>query len=547
MIFRIVISSLLFFTLYSGILNAQVEHVPLTSPVYDYLLRAENKGYLEHKSLSSLPLQRKEIISILNQMYSDENISTTDKKIVEFYLKEFNSLPEKNTVVFENEQNTDNIFFKDLFGNKDKYIYKYTDSSNNVELKPLLKAESFFTNNSSYDESKSVLLHGGVRLMGTLSNSFGYYLQATNGAIISGDRNLAIDREQSYSNNVKFAFLESDLDFTQSHVRYDNNWFYATLGREVRNLGTGLFQKVFISNSSQPFDALSLGARFNSFEYRFTHGSLLSSPLDTNISQGFNSVIPDKFLVMHRFAFRPSWGEIALWESVIYSDRSIDFAYLNPISFFKSLEHALRDRDNSMMGIDATIRPMNNLQLKGSFLLDDIIISEIGNGYWSNKTAWNIAATYSFDLPIDLGIEYSRVEPYTYSHFNNLNAYTNDRGLLGSIIKPNSDFVGISLNYWLTNKYPISFRFIRMRHGDNIYKDGKLVENVGGDVNQSRRHEDKYDGIDFLAGNLIKTSIFELSAGLELIRNLNLRAMYSYETKVESNHYFRVILTLEDF
>ena len=138
MIFRIVISSLLFFTLYSGILNAQVEHVPLTSPVYDYLLRAENKGYLEHKSLSSLPLQRKEIISILNQMYSDENISTTDKKIVEFYLKEFNSLPEKNTVVFENEQNTDNIFFKDLFGNKDKYIYKYTDSSNNVELKPLL-------------------------------------------------------------------------------------------------------------------------------------------------------------------------------------------------------------------------------------------------------------------------------------------------------------------------------------------------------------------------------------------------------------------------
>jgi hypothetical protein len=547
MLYKLAIFFLVALTFASSSLRAQVEHVPLTSPVYDYLLRAENKGYLEHKSLSSLPLQRKEITSILNQMYNDKNLSDSDKEIVTFYLKEFNALPESNAVIFENAQNTDNIFFDDLLSNKDKYIYKYTDSNSNVELKPLLKAETFLTNNPNYDESKSILLHGGVRLMGTLSNTFGYYLQATNGSIISGDRRLAIDREQSYSNNVKFAYLESDLDFTQSHVRYDNDWFYATLGREVRNVGAGLFQKVFISNSSQPFDALSLGARFNSFEYRFTHGSLLSSPLDTNISQGFNSVIPDKFLVMHRFAFRPSWGEIALWESVIYSDRSIDFAYLNPISFFKSLEHALRDRDNSMMGIDATIRPMNNLQLKGSFLLDDIIISEIGNGYWSNKTAWNIAATYSLDIPIDLGIEYSRVEPYTYSHFNNLNAYTNDRGLLGSIIKPNSDYIGVLVNYWIDNKYPISFRYINTRHGDNEYENEELVNNVGGDVNQSRRPEDKLTGIEFLDGNLIKTSIFELSAGIELIRNLNLRAMYSYETNVESNHYFRVILTLEDF
>ncbi len=106
MTFRIIISTLLVFTFYSGILNAQVEHVPLTSPVYDYLLRAENKGYLEHKSLSSLPLQRKEITSILNQMYNDKNLSDSDKEIVTFYLKEFNALPESNAVIFENAQNS---------------------------------------------------------------------------------------------------------------------------------------------------------------------------------------------------------------------------------------------------------------------------------------------------------------------------------------------------------------------------------------------------------------------------------------------------------
>ena len=529
---------------------AQVEHIPLTSPVYDFLLRAENKGYLENNSLSSLPLQRKEIVEILNSMKNDDNLSSNDKSIVNFYLRELNYLPEDNAVVFENDQYDDNIFFDDIISSKDKYFYKYTDSTSNVELKPLVKSELFATGNKKYEESSSILLQGGVRLSGTLSNSFGYYLQATNGSIIKGDRQLVTDRENSYANNVKFADLDSDLDFTQSHIRYDNEWFYATIGREVRNVGAGLFQKVFISNSSQPYDAISLGARFNTFEYRFTHGSVLASSLDSNIAQGFNSTIPDKFLVMHRFAFRPKWGEIALWESVIYSNRSIDFGYLNPLTFLKSLEHALRDRDNSMMGIDATIRPFDNFQLKGSFLLDDIIISEIGNGYWSNKTAWNVAATYSFDFPIDLGIEYSRVEPYTYSHFNPLNTYSNDRRLLGSIIQPNSDFIGFMVNYWLGDKYPFTFKYFRKRHGENVVVDGELVENVGGDINQTIRPApiDKYFGIEFLDGNLVTSNIYDFTFGYEIFRNFNIRANFSQERGTEGiNNYYRIILTLEDF
>lgn len=529
---------------------AQVEHIPLTSPVYDFLLRAENKGYLEHNSLSSLPLQRKEIVDILNTMYSDNSISVSDKSIVKFYLRELNHLPEENAVVFENEQYHDNIFLDDIFSSKDKYFYKYTDSTSNVELKPLVKSEIFVTGNNNYDKKSSILLQGGARLTGTLSNSLGYYLQATNGSIVKGDRQLVTDREQTYANNVKFADLDSDLDFTQSHIRYDNDWFYATLGREVRNVGAGLFQKIFISNSSQPYDAISLGARFNTFEYRFTHGSVLASSLDSNIAQGFNSTIPDKFLVMHRFAFRPKWGEIALWESVIYSNRSIDFGYLNPLSFLKSLEHALRDRDNSLMGIDATIRPFDNFQLKGSFLLDDIIISEIGNGYWSNKTAWNVAATYSFDFPVDLGVEYSRVEPYTYSHFNPLNTYSNDRRLLGSIIQPNSDFIGFMFNYWIGDKYPFTFKYFRKRHGENVIVDGELVENVGGDINQTIRPAplDKYTGVEFLDGNLVVSNIFDFTFGYEIFRNFNIKANITHEqVNGVNNNYYRMILTLEDF
>jgi hypothetical protein len=422
------------------------------------------------------------------------------------------------------------------------------DSLNRVQIEPLAKAELFATDNSSYQESNSFLVQGGGRLSGTLSNVIGFYLQATNGTILFGDRQLVIDRDQSYGHNVKFAFLESDLDFTQSHIAYDNDWFFATIGRETRNLGAGLFQKTFISDVSQPYDALSLGVRFSNFEYKFTHGSLLSAAVDSNITQGFNTTIPDKFLVMHRFAFRPSWGEISLWEGVIYSNRSIDFGYLNPLSFLKSLEHALRDRDNSLMGFDATLRPFDNFQLKGSFLLDDIIISEIGKGYWSNKTAWNIASTYSFDFPLDIGVEYARIEPYTYSHFNPLNTYSSDNGLLGSVMQPNSDMIGLLVNYWIGEKYPLTFKYMRKRHGQNVYKNGELVENVGGDINQTIRPQDKYYGIKFLDGTLLESNIFGLSFGYEIIRNFNIKVDYAYESlNNKANNYFRFILSLEDF
>ena len=535
-----------FFCLTTGILLSQVENIPLTSPVYDYLLRAETKGYMEHGSLSDLPLQRKEITKILSEIYNDSTVSLRDRSIAEFYLREFNILTEENTVVFENEQYTDNIFFDDIFSNKDKYFYKYTDSSSNLEIKPLVKAEIFGTNSNAYDKKSSFVLQGGVRMSGTLSNTFGYFLQATNGSLLSGSRQLAVDRESSYGNNVKFAFLENDLDFTQSHVTYQNGWFFASIGREIRNLGAGINQNVFISNASQPFDAITLGAEFNTFEYKFTHGSLLATPEDSLLTQGFNTTIHDKFLVMHRFAFRPSWGEIALWEGVIYSNRSIDLAYLNPLSFLKSVEHALRDRDNSMMGLDFTLRPFNDFQLKGSFLLDDIIIEEIGNGFWSNKTAWNIAGVYSFDSPFDIGAEYSRIEPYTYSHFNPANSYTTDNGLLGSIIEPNSDYISLMANYWIADKYPLTIRYIRKRHGRNVFEDGELVQNVGGSSQQTRRPEDS-QVVEFLDGDLEQTNIYQASIGYELFRNFNTRLLYSYETNDSRNHFFRLIFTLEDF
>ncbi|MCX6147476.1 MAG: hypothetical protein NTW25_09555 [Candidatus Kapabacteria bacterium] len=418
------ISIILIYILFLNVnVYSQIEHIQVSHPVYSLLVHFENLGLLPHKSLSNLPLQRKEIIECLILVReNDKNLSqnlilTLEKYEIEFGIKKAN-----NKVFFASNSDSNQVLFLGLLSDDEKYIYHNKDDNNEISLKPLAKLD-FRTENNNNQFQYVSLAQFGFRLNGTIENQVGYYLQATNGTILSGNRNIALEDIQ-LSQNIKLVDLNSDFDFTESHIRYDSKWFYAGIGRETRLIGSGMNQRLFVSNSSPASDAFMLGAKFSNFEYRFTHFSLLAIP-DSNSIVGAGTHIPAKYIAMHRASFRPNWGEISYWEAITYTNRSIDIAYLNPLTFMKSLEHALRDRDNSMMGMDITIRPIIGLQIKGSYILDDIIFRNIGTGFWSNKAAMNIAAIYSTPWSLDFGVEYSRIEPYTFSHFNYQNSYTN--------------------------------------------------------------------------------------------------------------------------
>ncbi len=525
-------------------IQAQVEHIPAYHPVYAFLLRAETRGFLPHHSLSEIPWSKGDI-QIALKLIKKQKISETETRILNQYLQEFEieNIRHKASLI-PSETDTSQLFFSYLFSDREKFIYTYNDSSNKVFLKPLVSMEYWQGNEPN---SENVILGNlGFNLGGSLGSHFGYMLQVTNGVIFSGEKELAM-HDSKLSKNVKFSDLNSDFDFTQSHIAFEYNWFRASIGRETRLSGSGLYQRLFISDNSPDFDAISLGAKFTSFEYKFLHGSLLGLGKNT-VDAGFNAEIPQKYVAQHKFSYRPSWGEISFWENITYSDRPTDLAYFNPLSFYKSLEHALRDRDNSIMGLDFTIRPFDGFQLKASYLLDDIIFGKIGTGYWSNKSAWNIAGLVSVDYDLDLGLEYSRVEPYTYTHFNRENSYTNDGLMYGSVLLPNSDAWIAHLRYWWTERYPLELKVSYIRHGANLYdENGDLLRNVGGDPLQTRRVEDS-ETVEFLDGDLSKRVAFDLSMGYEATRALNFQVAYSYRPEgYDYKHLIKLIMRLYEF
>ena len=416
---KIMLLLMIFFVM-NSVANAQVEHLPIVHPVYQFLEHCEAKGVLPHFSLSALPLQRGEVQKALQLIRKSENeLSEDERDVLLHYEHELLTEKRVNATLFHSSMPVNDslpFFFDGIASNHEKAIYLQQDSLVTLFSSPLFSIESAFRS----DSASASMLTGqvGLRMHGTMRGNVGFFLQVTNGALLSGDRSLALD-DPRLRQNIKFAVYDSDFDFTESHIRYDNDWFYASIGRESRTLGAGFNHHQFLGRNSPPLDALMIGARTKTFEYRYTHASLLSLPQDANgqiilpgqtNSTGSDKFMPAKTLVMHRAAFRPTWGEIALWESVIYQNRTFDLAYLNPLSFLKSVEHSLRDRDNSAMGFDFTVRPMKNLILKGAYLLDDLIFSKIGTDYWSNKSAFSFGGMYALPA-MNVAIEYARVQP----------------------------------------------------------------------------------------------------------------------------------------
>jgi hypothetical protein len=559
----IILIAIVFFIFFSIChVNAQVEDVQVAHPVYSFLIHAETRGLIEHFTLSSLPLQRSEIVGALRQIRGHQSeLSSSEIATLDGFEHEFEIQKRATSVMIYSKTDTLQLFSERLFSNDEKMLYHYADSEHTVQAYLIGGGDMLFQKRGDSSMRNILKAQGGFRVFGTLSNCVGYYIQATNGTVLSGERALALE-DPRIRQNIKFTTLESDFDFTESHIQFQKDWFVASIGRETRLQGAGFFQRTLLSNTAPPMDAISLAAKFQGVEYKFIHGSLLGVQLDTNglpvprvglfAEVGAFLQLPSKYIAIHQLTFKPSWGEFGLWESEIYSNRGIDIAYLNPLSFLKSVEHSLRDRDNSALGAWLSYRPLKNLQIKGSYFLDDLVFSQIGTDYWSNKAAYNIGAMYSMSFGVDAAVEYAKVYPYTFTHFNIQNSTTNDGLQMMGYLKPNSDELSLHLSWWWGNRYPFSLTVASRRHGENIYEKNAngvdtLAFNAGSDVLQVRRNTDSGDA-PFLAGRREDSFLVQFAGGVEIIRGLNIQASYRFERKeTEPIHTAGLTLRFEDF
>lgn len=498
-----------------------VPQVPIGNTVYDFLRHLSTRGLIEDYSENELPLSEFEIAEFLRSVNVAE-LSESEQLQRTKYLRTFAHLGEEVTMFSADSAKP--LFFDGIFTDDDKYLYRWRDDSTKSDLYVHGIASIEYRRRQEPASGSVGLGVIGGRMYGTLSGHVGYFLETTNGQDFGDSTIVLADPVIGKNNNFRL-FSKKDFDFTSAELTYNYDWFTGKLAREAISIG-GSYENdnVLLSPNVPYFDFVSLGAKTKAVRYQAIVASLLG---DARFTPGYDSLhlqygpglkIDPKYLTLHDLTFMIGRDiDFGFTDMVIFT-RRFDLAYVNPFSFLKSVEHSLQDRDNGLLGAHARWRIVKSVEVRGQALLDDLVASKIGTGYWSNKWAWQFGGMWAgaFGLrDLDLLAEWTRVEPYTYTHFDPQNAFTTSGSILGSQIGPNAIRYWSKLRWAPTEKLIFEGETSLIERGENIYDStGYPVQNYGSDVERTvNTNEDKDKPIHILDGR--RVNVFSVSANVQ--------------------------------
>jgi hypothetical protein len=523
----------LFFVLLTSSLHSQVELVPVNSPVYDYFLRMKNLELLPDYNPGVIPISREVTARYLKTMETNtRKLSSVDKKLLSDFMVEFSyditGNLDKRASLFKT---TKHIFSDD----KQKDLYGYADSNATLFFDGLGSFSQRESRGDSIGRHSISLGELGFRVRGTLYNSVGYYLRASNGQKLSGDSadvTFARNTDPKLFAQYKFQYEQNNFDTFDGYLRFrtQGNWLSLMAGRNPVYMGFGFTDRLFLSNNTAAFDYLRLDLAYKAVAYTFLYGSLRGDSLGREIDA--KNIATHRLDVMFSNSFR-----MGFFESVISANTPFSFTFLNPISFLtsaelnKSSQPGANNDNNSLMGLDMLVNPFKSLAFQGSLLIDDLDFSTLfkDNSSITNKFAWQLGAMWenAFTLPnLRFTAEYTKLDPFVYSHVSNETEYTHWDLPLGHHLQPNSDEIALGLEYDITNRINLSLLYQHQRSANGIVTDslGRVIVNYGGDINNASGYS--RSDPEFLKGNRIDRDIITANVSWQFLRQFYVDIYY---------------------
>jgi len=400
------------------------------------------------------------------------------------------------------------------------------------------------------------LLRPSLRFFGSLGNNFGYFLDLSNGAKVAGTSSRIAKADPTLSRITKFNIEDSAFfDRYVGYIQYQSEWLRVRFGREAIQFGFSPIDNLVHSVNAPLLDGLLIDVPYKAFRFTMTHSG-------ANGTDTAGSAVPTKYIATHRLAIDPThWLSIGVNDMIVYWGRGVDFAYLNPLAFYVSAGLNTEERntnDNSLLGFDVAVRPVDGTMVYASLLIDDLSYSTLSDTSWqgnNNKFAYQLGATQvigdrnsSFRSLATL--EYARLDPFVYSHRSMNASYSTFNASVGYDMQPNSDRVALQWRTWFTPRTSIRIDFDYTRHGDNILDStGNIVMgedprypgsgamqpigNVGGDM--LRGDGDFLQGNTFLRGNMSTQRRVQLWFSAEWFSNIFTDVRVGYTNRTGGN------------
>ena len=340
----------------------------------------------------------------------------------------------------------------------------------------------------------------------------------------------------------RFGFSSGETDL--SGMGYENEWILLQFGRGRQSWGAGNNIMLAFSDRSAPYEYGMLGLKINKFRYRLINGFLETYD---------NS---QRYLSARGLEYKNNKNlMLSLSEVVIYSgkNRSIDVAYLNPVS--THLEIELNDKQNRL-GTDsgnavwqATVDfiAKNKLRLSVNFLVDEFVIDkierDIGKDHGlacSFRTVWilprlNIANIEPLNQSFSLS--YIRINTNTFRHERVSDIITGERTGYNNFVhrgaplgwKYGSDGEEVKLGY--------NFSDHRLFIGSLNIGTRKIGSNSI--IYNPYEYYTDYTKGPFPSGTVNKTNFFSGQFKCKLKNYLNIYANIEYHSSnIDGNNYF---------
>ena len=287
---------------------------------------------------------------------------------------------------------------------------------------------------------------------------------------------------KNYKDDQGYDFYQARGYISFEATRHLNFQF----GHDRTFIGNG-FRSLIFSDHAPPAMFLKANVKVWKLNYLFQLNRMVASAEGNSTGLTAGSY-PDKYVALHHLSVNIGKKlNIGVFESVVFGSDDFEFSYLNPVIFYRAMEHQFGSSDNVILGTDFKWLVVKGVSLYGQFVLDEFKMEHIkaNDGWWANKFGIQAGVKY-FDAfgvsNLDLQAETNIVRPYTYSHDTPSGSYSNYMQPIAHPLGANfKEYIGIA-RYQPLPRLSLTGKLIYTQVGrdsTNINWGGDILKNNG--------------------------------------------------------------------
>jgi hypothetical protein len=528
------LSIFIFICLFVHISWAQNIPVPLSyTKVYDFIDELITDGVVSNQT-AIRPYTRNQIADLLTQAQrADSLLSKRQADELKFYLNEF--ALENDLMVDNHVQYSDHRTFSLSLADP-QFSYKSLNNMFKMRIRPILGGDVMLSKKGAIiqrwwgaelqmDIAKHLSIWGSLR-----DNSWnGNWLNKTyfpseyeriKGAKIHYGASQVMPALSPLAGvQYKEASYGGDFSDSKGGINLYSWWGSIGIQRENIRWGDAYHSSNILSGRSPAVPMITLQLTpCKWFQLDYFHAWLVSNVLDStyyyleNTTQGGNTLLNyrpyNKFMAANMFTFTPiKQLSLSFGNSIVYAEQTIQAAYLIPIAFYKSLDHLLTkgirtQNQNSQAFASISVRPVNHLQLYGSFFIDEIKFSRFKPSEPENNPISYLVGFNWSGWPIDglsLRGEFMRSYIACYTHSIDVLTWASNSYNMGHYMGDNAQSIYAELAY-----RPVRGLLLRMSYTNDKKFDSYayLRDNISATIAQApfqnciySNNEFRFDGI----------------------------------------------------